>query len=143
MKAQQELFEPIQNLETRLGVIQFDRNSVYSFTKGLYGFELLREYIFAPLPGLSIDMNYMLLQSTEMPNLCFVVMKIDPNTQPSEFAELKPHLDNLGLNLSDVLLGLIITFNPDKTNQERVIFNRRAPLIFSLNSQDGWQIILE
>ncbi len=143
MKVQQELAGFTQNLKTRLGVIEFDRRDLYSFTKGLYGFESLKEYIFAPLPGLPVDMNYMLLQSTEIFDLSFVVMKIDPSIHPSDFIGLKPFLDSLGLDLSDVLLGVIVTFCPDKMNEERVTFNRKAPLIFSLSSHDGWQIILD
>ncbi len=149
MKIQLELSESVQilktnqTLQTRLGVVEFDNSHIYSFARGLYGFEAFQHYIFAPLPGLAKDMNYMVLQSMEAPDLCFVVMKIDTTIPSLDFSNLKPFLDSVRLDISDVVIGVIVTFNPDKTNEERVTYNQKAPLVFSQRSNEGWQIILE
>lgn len=138
-----QILNTSQTIQTRLGVIEFDNSHVYSFARGLYGFESLRHYIFAPLPNLATDMNYMVLQSMEAPDLCFIVMKIDTTIPSLDFSRLKPFLEAVQLDVSDVLVGVIVTINPDKTNEERVTYNQKAPLIFSQKSHEGWQIILE
>lgn len=137
----------LQHQQTRLETIEFGEENIYSFPKGLYGFESLHTYIFAPLPGVPENMNYMLLQSTELPDLCFVVSKMEAHKQEAEMinkSHLEVVLNRVKLNLKDIMIGFIITFNPHSLNQEeRVIFNYNAPLVFSKKTKDAWQIVLE
>ena len=59
-------------VETRFGVIEFDRSATLTFPKGIPGFKEYHEFGMAKLPGAG-ESNLVLLQSIEPGELSFIV----------------------------------------------------------------------
>lgn len=125
-----------------LGEIEFQKEDIIHFPKGIPGFEEEKEFLVV-LTG-DIDFPFTYLQSVKRNDLAFIV------TDPFLFLE---HYDFeisdedsviLGLKsdaeIDDITVYTIVTI-PEDVNQTTI--NTAAPIIINLKSKIGKQVILK
>lgn len=124
-------------LETsRFGEIELEEEHIYSFAKGIPGFEEFRRYIL-------LDMNntpFSHLQSVENGDLALVV--VDPFSFYANYEFILPDtvMQELDIEKSkQVAIRCVVTV---KRRLETATVNLLAPLVFNVEKRKGKQIIL-
>lgn len=121
------------------GVCSIDPEEIVTFQNGMPGFEDVHQYIL--LGNGAEDTALMWLQSTENPDLAFVVAR--PETFRSEYkpkikqAELK----EIKLETAEDALVLVIAVVPEDV--KKMTINLRAPLVINRRTKLAKQIVLE
>lgn len=121
------------------GEIDFEREDVLSFPKGLFAFEEEKEFLLLPFSG--SDGTLLCLQSLTTPQLAFVVM--NPFTMdPAYTPVLQPEeLSDMGVEESTELCYyvLCVVKNPVSTST----VNMKCPVVINDQTRTGTQVILE
>lgn len=109
------------------------------FEAGIIGFELCRNFILQPAYGgiLSNIGECMLLESVELENVKFVVIKTDNDTKFTNESDVISIAEHLNTTMESLMFLYIVTFA-----KSGCTLNTRAPLIVDKNSKEGWQFIL-
>jgi len=110
------------------------RELVFHFSKGIPGFEALKEFAYVPFP----EGPFAHLQSTQEENIAFVL--IDPFVfYPDYQFELPEHIaEELSLD-NDFFIRCMVTIQEDIS---RSTVNLMAPLVFNRTRLEARQIIL-
>lgn len=123
---------------TRFGMLEVDDSSVIRMQKGLIGFEEHKEYV---LIQHRADTSFRWLQSTEEPELAFVV--IDPSQFFTDYEVEINDLEAEKLNLqteNDALVLVVVTIGKDG---KEVSANLAAPLVVNSKELTGLQVVLQ
>ncbi|HDP70441.1 MAG TPA: flagellar assembly protein FliW [Actinobacteria bacterium] len=125
---------------TRFGEIEIDKDKIINFTESLPGLPESQKFILLPHKE---ESPFMWFQSTELPDLAFIVMN---PCQYLDNYEPKVAIDDLSIlgfeNFPDsgaLLLGLVSI--PD--DPKEMTINLMAPIILNLNSKTAKQVVLE
>lgn len=121
------------------GEIDFDREDVLSFPKGLFAFEEEKEFLLLPFSG--SDGTLLCLQSVQTPELAFVCM--NPFSLHAEYApELQPEeLKALGVEDSHDLCFYVLCVVKNPVSSSTV--NLKCPIALQDEARIGMQVILE
>lgn len=125
-----------------LGVIEFDKEDIIQFPKGIPGFEEEKEFIVVLTGDINFPFTY--LQSVKNNNLAFIVT--DPFLFLSHYDfELSDDDSNfLGIKneaqIDDITIYTIVTI-PEDVDQTTI--NISAPIIINLKEKLGKQVILK
>ncbi len=124
-------------IKTRdFGTIEVTEDRVYHFTQPLFGFEQYSDFII--LHDEEIGGSIVWLQSTQEPQLCFIMM--DPGTVAKGYAPpLPPEFDRL-LGEGDCYCWVVAVV-PENFRDATV--NLKSPVYLNTTTQKGAQIILE
>ncbi|MEI8217041.1 MAG: flagellar assembly protein FliW [Eubacteriales bacterium] len=126
-------------LKTRdFGSIELPIEAIYQFPQGLYGFDSEKE--FALFTRLVDDVNFLYLQSTNEPSLCFFVVEpwdLFPSFEPELSSE---ELKDLDVESVEELIFLSIAAIP--SNVKDMTLNIKSPIVLNPVSQKGMQLIL-
>lgn len=127
------------------GDITINENDIITFTTGLFGFEDKTKYIllsFADDSGESSEDLLMCLQSTEEPNLAFIVMNpyyicadYDPYQIQGEFL--------LEIKLEQETKHTVYCVAVVRDNFDESTINLKCPIIINLENKLARQFILE
>ena len=127
-------------VNTRFGVIEFDRSSTVTFPKGLPGFKDYHEFGLTKLPGTE-QSNIVLLQAIEPSDLSFFVCSYEPSAGLIDNADLAEACQVLGIRQEDCAIALIANFHRDG-GSTRISVNMRAPILMDTVNRLAWQHIL-
>ena len=124
-------------IETRdFGTIEIGEEKIYHFTQPLFGFEQYTDFVV--LHDEEIGESFVWLQSTQEPQLCFIMM--DPNAVTENYAPaLPPEFDGL-LGEGDCFCWVVAVV-PEELRDSTV--NLRSPVFLNPANKRGAQIILE
>ncbi|MCP4642819.1 MAG: flagellar assembly protein FliW [bacterium] len=122
---------------TRFGQIEYEPESVITFTQPILGFQEYRRFIFLPGPNPSLKW----IQSTDSGDLAFIL--IDPSAViPDYRVDVRPQdLAELAVATVDELEAYTLVVVPKDPAQVRT--NLRAPILISPKHRLGKQIILD
>ena len=120
------------------GTIEYEKDELISFPKGLYGFEEEKEFLLLPFSG---NGSLFSLQSIMTPLLAFVVM--DPFMLDGKYAPmLQPEeLQELGAADSQDLYYYVMCVVKDPASESTV--NLKCPLAINGDTRKAMQVILE
>ncbi len=127
-------------VETRFGVIEFDRQSIITFPKGIPGFKGYQDFGLTSLP-IASESNLMLMQSIDPSDLSFVICSYDVSASLIAVEDLARACDHLGISPQDCAVALIANFHRDGENTELSV-NLRAPILIDTANRLAWQHIL-
>jgi flagellar assembly factor FliW len=122
-----------------LGEIEYKKEEIIIFEKGLYGFEEKQSFILVNLDDPEFPFNW--LQSIEDENLSFILTSPFLFVKDYEF-NLADNITN-GLEIAkpeDVLILSVVVLDEDL---KKSTMNLQAPIIINRNTNKGRQIILE
>ena len=127
-------------LETRFGVMTFDRTSSIYMPRGLLGYADFHDFALANLPDPKLT-QFKLLQSLTEPSLSFVVAPINLENELIEFVDIDAACRTLSIATADAALLLVVATRRigDAT---QISVNLRAPVIVDARNQTAWQHIL-
>jgi flagellar assembly factor FliW len=112
--------------------------NIYEFDKGIYGFEDYRRYdIFSPFDNSAFQM----MEAEKDRKIGFVLVPPNYVTQEYTIDVEEEDLLEIGANgLDDVVVLAIVSF----TQEENIMsVNLKSPIILSMTSRKGKQIILD
>lgn len=119
------------------GTIEYKKEDIIYFSKGIPGFDGLKEFVVKPIE----ESDFMLLQSIEDKDIGFIVLS--PFTVEEKYEiELKEDLiQSLDIKEpEDVNLLSIVTLN---SKVENITVNLKAPLVINVKGRRGQQYILD
>ena len=127
-------------IDTRdFGKIELDENEVLTFFSPIYGFEDLSQYVL--LSDDEAGDGLMWLQSTEEPDVCFVLLEPEAVGVPYK-PELPPDvLRQLDVGLAEEAAVRLIAVVPQNFRETTV--NLRSPIVINPARRRGAQVILE
>ena len=124
------------NLETtRFGTVEIEENRVITFPTGLLGFSSYTEFVLLQPDEQGV---FFWLQSTEAPDLAFVVT--DPSLWLPDFQAniRKDQMEELGMNeLADAQVLVIVNKRDDS-----ITSNLQGPLVINVQGRIGMQLVL-
>ena len=122
---------------TRFGTIEIDDELLFSFPRGIPGFEHARRFVIVERD----DNVFKWLQAADDPQLAFVIA--DPHYfEPSyDAAVSNGELKLLKLRFPEDLAAAVIVNVPPSRPQDMTV-NLRAPLLFNIRERVGVQVIL-
>lgn len=127
-------------LDTRFGVIEFDRADAIRMPRGLLGYAEFREYGLSDLPNPGVS-QFKLLQSLVEPALSFVVAPFNIECGAIDADDLDGACRSLSVTPENLAILLIVATR--KIGPEtQVSVNLRAPIFIDTLSQTGWQFVL-
>lgn len=127
-------------LDTRFGVIEFDRADAIRMPRGLLGYTEFREYGLSDLPNPGVS-QFKLLQSLVEPALSFVVAPFNIECDAIDADDLDGACRSLSITPENLAMLLIVATR--KIGPEtQVSVNLRAPIFIDTLSQTGWQFVL-
>lgn len=121
------------------GDVEYEKEDLFYFPDGLFGFPELKYYL--PLCPNAEDDAMLLLQSTEQPDIAFVVINplfLSPDYAPTLTS---PELSYLKVSDSEELSYYVICIVRDNYLENTV--NLKCPLAINPQTHTGMQIILE
>ncbi len=123
---------------TRFGTIDYDDQSVITFTQPIIGFQEYRRYIFIDGPP---ESNLIWLQSIDSGELAFILM--DPRYVVPDYSyKLGQHeLSELAVTVEDELDVFTLVVVPQDPSQVRT--NLKAPVLINPKQRLAKQTILE
>ncbi|MCF8061393.1 MAG: flagellar assembly protein FliW [Deltaproteobacteria bacterium] len=123
---------------TRFGEIELDEDRLLRFPEGMIGFPDMKNYVLLEhKPG----SPFMWLQSTESPDLAFVL--INPHLIQGDYLERIPSKERsqlAGENGRDPLLFAVVTIPPGEP--QKMTVNLLGPVVIDVPARTGRQIIL-
>ncbi|MCE2716440.1 MAG: flagellar assembly protein FliW [Pseudomonadota bacterium] len=133
-----------RSLSTKIGELEYSLDDIFYFKNGIFGFNNLRNFIVAKLPGNTPD-SYMCLQSMEQEDITLIIA--DAAAGPGgkriiDSNDLKIHLQARGLGFEDVAVFLVTTVYQEN-GKERICVNTKAPIILAPDHKEGWQVVLD
>lgn len=113
----------------------FSENLIFHFTKGIPGFDQVKDFAFIPFP----EGPFAYLQSVEHEDISLVIA--DPFVfYPNYQFELADHVvEELSLQ-SNLLVRCVVTMNKDVGKST---LNLLAPIVLNLEMRSGRQVILQ
>lgn len=119
------------------GDVGYKKEDVLTFTKGILGFEEIKEYILFPLQN---NDAFKVLHSITDEDIGFVVMSPFDICKNYEFELNKSQELELQVKTpKDVIVYSIVTVSSKVTD---ITVNLRAPIVINLNGKLGKQIVL-
>ena len=129
-------------VETRFGVIEFDRSATLTFPKGIPGFKDYHEFGMAKLPGAG-ESNLVLLQSIEPGELSFIVCCYELAAGLIDPEDIAQACQSLGIQPTDCAIVVVANFHRAGAGAgTRMSVNLRAPLLIDTANRLAWQYIL-
>ena len=127
-------------IETRFGLVEFDRGQSLAFARPIPGFPNHQEFGLTPIPN--VDPNvFMLLQSIEPADLSFIVVPYMPESELIAADDLQAALTQLGVQPENLAMLLIANFRKEGENTVKTV-NLRAPIIIDASTRRAWQCVL-
>ena len=123
---------------TRFGDVELDENRLIRFPEGMIGFPDMKSYVLLEhKPG----SPFMWLQSTESPDLAFVL--VDPHLVQADYLQRIPPRERAhlaGENGRDPLLFAVVTIPPGEPSE--MTANLLGPVVIDVPARTGRQVIL-
>lgn len=126
------------NIQTKFhGEIKIQADQIWSFPKGIPGFEDEKEFIILPIEG---NDTFQVLQSSKTPIVAFIVANPYTLVEDYSFNIDEPTIDLLEIEKEEdiFVLSVLSLKNPFKIST----INLQAPLIFQSNLKKAKQMIL-
>lgn len=137
MNATQTDNSPVTFHTTRFGDVETDESKIIMFPEGLLGFNNCKRFHIIQDPD---QEPFLWLQSTEEPDLAFVV--VDPFLFfPGYEIEVKPHELNT-IQVTDVSKSTVLTIVTIPQDPNNISSNLRGPLVFNMDARLGKQLVL-
>lgn len=127
-------------LETRFGVMSFDRSAAIYMPRGLLGYADFHDFALANLPDPKLA-QFKLLQSLSEPALSFVVAPLPFDNDLIARADIEGACRTLSIAVEDAAMLLVVATRRIGAATQ-ISINLRAPVIVDLRNQAGWQQIL-
>ncbi len=120
---------------SRFGELEVDRSKIIYFPQGIPGFSHLREYVLLDYKDTPVKW----LQAVGDPDVAFIV--VEPGVFLPEYTvEIDSKtMQILELERKEDLVVLLII----RVEDDRIVANTEAPLVFNASSMKGIQLILE
>ena len=117
------------------GEVEVEKEDIFTFEEKIYGFEEYSDFIM--IYDDDFNGEYVWLQSSEEPGLCFIV------ANPSLIPDYKPDFKKeavaaLGKGTYEYWVMMVV-----KDNIQDCTVNLKSPVIINLDTHKGMQLILE
>lgn len=127
-------------IETRFGEMAFDCGNSIHMPRGLFGYADHHDFGLANLPDPKLA-QFKLMQSLSDADLSFIVAPLNLDTDIVDQADIKNACEILSISFDNTAVLLIVATR--KIGLEtQVSVNLRAPVIVDIDSQTGWQYVL-
>lgn len=127
-------------IETRFGVMRFEREQAVEMPRGIMGFSDKKSFGLALLPDPRMG-SFMLLQCLTDPNLSFLLMPLAPDDTMIDRADIENVREALSIAPEDLAVSIVVTIrNVDGAAQ--VSLNLRAPIFIDISNRSAWQHVL-
>ncbi|GEN82998.1 flagellar assembly factor FliW [Sporosarcina luteola] len=126
------------NIQTKFhGQIDIQSDQLWSFPKGIPGFEGEKEFVLLPIEGNDI---FQVLQSSNTPTVAFIVTNPYTLVADYSFDIDEPTIELLNIEKPEdiFVLGILTLKQPFESST----INLQAPLIFQMNNRTAKQMIL-
>lgn len=127
-------------MSTRFGDMEFDRSQAIHMPRGLLGFPGKDCFALAKLPHPNME-QFSLLQCLDDPQLSFLIIPFDTESDVIEPADIERGREDLGIRSEDLAIVLIVTIR-EVANKPQISVNLRAPIFFDAQNRKGIQYIL-
>lgn len=131
---------PLESIETRFGIVHYERDKIINLPKGLLGFVDYREFVLGELPDREPS-RFKLLQCVNDPSLSLIVMPLLEGGELIDPADREEACDIIGIAPDNAAYLLVVTV---RHTAELVQFsvNARAPLVIDTKRRVGYQHVL-
>lgn len=135
-------------MHTRLGPIDVTHENIFNFEAGLLGFQKSKKFGLGAMPGVPKDSPFMILQSFDEDDLCFILFNNNLETVEN-VGQIRPLLlktdidyvaSTLSMGVQDLRYAFVISTNNSMKNNMSI--NTMAPIFFNMEDKAGWQIVL-
>lgn len=127
------------NIETKfIGEVEINEQDILTFEEGILGFVEQTKYVLLPLDP---DLPITLLQSTENPELGFIVAY--PFAFKHDYAFDLTEQDKQDLKVTKEADALVYSIVTLKESFEESTLNLLAPIVVNINEKRGKQIVLQ
>lgn len=130
-------------VNNEFGTFQFDLQRQIAIKDGLIGLSKYKKFVL-------IDINhpkfpgFFLLQSTETKDLKLLVLPVDfTATNFYENGEIEAACENICLDPKNVTCFLVVSVAQNEENQKILTVNAKAPLLITIDSREGTQVVLQ
>lgn len=124
-------------LETRdFGQVEIDENEILTFTGPIFGFEEYKKFAFLYQEG--IDEHFIWLQSTEEPDLCFILL--NPEAVTENYEPDLPAGISQTLGEGPYMYWLVATIRDPFTDST---VNLKSPIVVNPSLHKAAQVVLE
>ena len=127
-------------LETRFGVMSFERANAIFMPRGLLGYSEHHDFALANMPDPKLE-QFKLLQCLSQPALSFIVAPANMESGIIDEADVQTACRSLGVAEGSVAVLLVVATRKIGAATQ-VSVNLRAPVILDLNNQTAWQYVL-
>lgn len=122
-----------------LGSIEYTKDEIITFEKGLFGFEKYKKYLLIEHP--EPQLPYMWLQCIEDQTLYFIVTNPFYFVESYDFELPDSVVKRLEIREIDEVLPLTLVVIPDKVDETTI--NLQSPIIVNKKNKTAEQIILD
>lgn len=144
-------------LASHLGMLHFNADDVYHFNDGLAGFKHHVSYVRLPLPQMEHNNRYGLLQSSEDPDLSFILFYpelseaqlsiITQKVRAVMIGDPRYQITPLQWNREHIRIAFLVIIeksDDQKTSSDNLAVRcvSNAPIVFVESLKRGWQIAL-
>lgn len=126
------------NIQTRFfGEVELEKEQIWSFPKGIPGFEEEKEFVLLPITDIP---SFMVLQSVNIRDIALVVANPYNFVEDYSYDIDEPTIDLLKIKkVEDIfVLGVLSLKEPFETST----INLQAPIVFNLNTKIAKQMII-
>ncbi len=120
---------------TKLGYIEYSKESILSFEEGLFGFEGLKEYVLVS----DKEGIFQYLQSLEDADITFVVCNPTDVVSDYELIIDKNDIESLNLKSKKDIASLVIVTIP--TDVKKVTVNFLGPIVINVSNKKAKQVV--
>jgi flagellar assembly factor FliW len=146
MKAQAKIIDTFRNIQTRFGEVTINLDKIIHFRQGMVGMPHAQNFCLTAHPD-EKHKFYNLLQSSDIDNLCFLTVALDPAHYQSEdslisASDYKDALSELEFKSENVTMILVATIHNDTGSKKSSIsVNLKAPIFIDVQRMEAVQYV--
>lgn len=136
-----EQLDPSRTMvDTRFGLMEFKEEHAIYMPRGMMGFTDKKNFGLAQIPDSRMD-NFLILQSLTDPELSFILMPLDPESQIIEQRDLDAVRKGFSIEAQDLAVLTVVSIR-DVGGSAQVSINLRAPVFIDVANRSAWQHVL-
>jgi flagellar assembly factor FliW len=116
-----------------------DQHAIY-MPRGMMGFADKKNFGLAQIPDPRMD-SFLILQSLTEPDLSFILMPLDPESQIIEQRDIDTVRDGFSIEPPDLAVLSVVSIR-DVGGSAQVSINLRAPVFVDVANRSAWQHVL-
>ncbi len=141
-------------MSTRMGLITYSPEDIYTIEDGLAGFRHVKAFIKTALPGAQENASYGILQAKEDEDLAFILFF--PTLDVTQYSVIAQRVKTIlmgeslkasvparnGLDDNNMSVGFLVIVKKTEDGSSEVSCVQDAPIVFLHSHKKAWQIVL-